>query len=281
MNPSEEIIPIHTEAVEEFYNLGIKQELKFFIDQVKQNPDKLAVGIRGNYINIYYRGGNLLRTKPKRKDYELFFDCKYCKNKADESNLKKLSSMETISDYKENFVLMMDEMDSWFEEHPKKEREYQQNLLMNNPEIIDIEYQIGKKMRLDMLMVVGDTLIIVENKYGIGAIGGNSGIKDHYEDMSSVFDDSKIFKEMEKSIYAISDAKFQLGLSSKRIEQGSIKKKEILFLLAGFNTRSQAVNNEIKAIKRKKYPARILYKDTSDCDVNWVEAQILFDDDKR
>ena len=175
---------------------------------------------------------------------------------------------------------MMKEMDTWFDVHPKKEREYQHNLLLNNPDIIDIEYQIGNKMRLDMLMVVDDTLIIVENKYGTGAIGGDSGIKAHYEDISSVFDDPEIYAEMEKTVYAISDAKHKLGLSSKVIEPGTIKNKAILFLLAGFNDKSMMVHNEVDAIKHRKYPTRILYNDISDYKIDWGKTQILFDSGK-
>lgn len=85
-------------------------------------------------------------------------------------------------------------MDSWLDVHPKKEREYQHNLLSQNPSIFDIEYQINYKaadgrtraMRLDMVMLVDDKMVIVENKYGEGVISGNAGLSKHYNDIRTV-----------------------------------------------------------------------------------------------
>jgi len=42
--------------------------------------DTLCLEIRENYINIYYRGGNILRITQNANDYIFEFDFNYCKH---------------------------------------------------------------------------------------------------------------------------------------------------------------------------------------------------------
>ena len=42
-------------------------ELAFFLKQVKDKKQQLTLEIRNGYINIYYRGGNLLRITTREK----------------------------------------------------------------------------------------------------------------------------------------------------------------------------------------------------------------------
>ncbi|PKM86491.1 MAG: hypothetical protein CVU87_12030, partial [Firmicutes bacterium HGW-Firmicutes-12] len=63
---------------------------KFIVD-LKEGPlrpvldsvlcdDTLCLEIRDNYINIYYRGGNMLRIAEKPSGYSVAFDIKYCEH---------------------------------------------------------------------------------------------------------------------------------------------------------------------------------------------------------
>lgn len=245
-------------------------ELSFFLKKIINEPDKYVLGIRKNYINIYYRGGNILRIIWHRGNkYTFEFDKKYCKNKADTTSYEILASMDNKSakDHINNFELMKKEMDSWFSEHPKAEREYQQRLLACNDSVIDIEYAIGRSMRLDMLMVIGNELVIVENKYGIGAIGGNAGIKKHYNDLVSVFDNDVIYSEIVQSVVNISSNLYELGLAKNKIDASSISSKKILFLLAGYNKKSSLLDNQVSEIKNRKYPADVLFMDVDEYEI--------------
>ena len=50
------------------------------LERVKQDHT-LMISIRRDYINIYYRGGNILRVKEQRKNsYRAFFDYNYNKS---------------------------------------------------------------------------------------------------------------------------------------------------------------------------------------------------------
>ena len=99
-------------------------ELSYFLTQVKNQRDKLCLEIRDGYINIYYKGGSLLKITQKRNGYSFFFDSKYCLHKENERNYSQLHSLDQNSaqDYIRNFNIMMEEMDSWLLEHPKAER---------------------------------------------------------------------------------------------------------------------------------------------------------------
>ncbi len=256
-------------------------ELAFFLKQVKSHRNELSLEVRNGYINIYYKGGNLLKIAQKSKGYSFHFDAKYCKHKGHSDNLALFENLKSndIESYKKHFDLMMQEMDVWFCEHPKKERDYQHQLLVNNPEIIDIEYQIGRCMRLDMLLFSGGKLYIVENKYGTGAIGGGAGISKHYSDICEVLNNPKLLEEIINSILHISEAKKALGLTDISIQKSDIKSVEILFLLANYNPRSQSLSNEVKKMNGS-VPASVLmtYKDEYKIDLTRSKDAFTYED---
>ncbi len=244
--------------------------LSFFLEQVKKNRQKLCLEVRKGkeyYINIYYRGGRLLKITQKNAGYCFCFNTKYCLHKSDESKYNLLNSLNQncIQNYIENFETMMLEMDSWLKEHPKAEREFQHKLLACNPQIIDIEYEPSKikktglklHMRLDMLMVNKDKLIIVENKFGIRSIAGDASIRKHYEDICQLLNTADVYDELIQSVENISKAKYELGLLENPIETIDKSKTEILFLLADFNDNSKLLERELSQINIT-YPINVL-----------------------
>jgi len=252
-------------------------ELQYFLDKVKNNRDTLSLEIRDGYINIYYKGGNLLKITQKKNGYSFHFDAKYCKHKDNEVNFEILNNLQRndIESYKKFFTLMMQEMDSWFEKHSKPERDYQHQLLVHNSEIVDIEYQVGKCMRLDMLYFVNNKLFVVENKYGTGAIGGGAGLSKHYIDICKVLNDSELLDEMLDSVCHISQAKKALGLRDSVIGRTDINSVEILFLLANYNQNSQSYSNELDKMDGS-VPASILMTASNQFKINLNEAENIF-----
>ncbi len=252
-------------------------ELAFFGNQIKSNRDILSLEVRNGYISIYYKGGSLLKITQKKRGYSFKFDAKYCKNKGDDSNFELLSSLRSddCDAYVRYFELMMREMDSWFESHPKPERDYQHQLLVNNPEIVDIEYQIGRRMRLDMLYYEDNKVIVVENKYGTGAIGGKAGISAHYADICEVLNNQDLLNEMLNSVCQISKVKKLLGLTDKEITRTDISKVEILFLLADYNRKSQSFANEI-AKMNGSVSASILMTSSDQVKIDLSQAKSVF-----
>ena len=252
-------------------------DLEYFLTEVKNNRNILSLEVRNGYINIYYKGGNLLKITRKSKGYSFHFDAKYCKHEGGNKSFELLNNLHSndIDGYKKHFHLMMKEMDAWFDEHPKEERDYQHRLLVNNPEIVDIEYQIGRRMRLDMLLFINGKLMIVENKFGTGAIGGNAGISKHYADICEVLNDSKLLEEMIDSACHISEAKKALGLTDTAIQKSDIKSVELLFLLANYNPRSQSLSNEVGKMNGS-VPASILTTTSKQTRIELSKARDIF-----
>lgn len=253
-------------------------ELTYFFEQVKADTESLCLAIRNNYINIYFRGGNLLKITQKRGGYSFHFDAKYCLNKGDDSSYDLLCSLSDTNTegYKKYFTLMMAEMESWLEKHPKPEREYQHKLIAFNPSVVDIEYQIGKKMRLDMLCVDNGRLCVVENKYGETTVGGVSGLSKHYEDICRLVADKDVFDEMKASVVNIIAAKKQLGLPTPATDFDCEKAPQVLFLFAKYNKKSQMINNELRKISCI-YPAKYIFLEKNDVVLDFNTAEDLFD----
>lgn len=221
--------------------------LKSFLDEVKTN-ESLWLGIRNGYINIYYRGGNVVRIKQKRAGYEMFFDIHYCDNKPYTRHRDKLQKIDysNPAEVYDAFPYMLEEMDSWFESHPKPERTFQHSLLKNNPQIIDIEYagktSDNRGFRMDMLAISDDGIIIVENKYGNKAIGGKAGLAKHHDDIIRILDDEQLKAELIESVKTIVANKTALGIFDTKVTKQQF---EILLLLADYKDKGKALQNEI------------------------------------
>lgn len=248
----------------------ISGRLKFFLKKVKENRELYALAIRENYINIYYRGGNLLKITQKRNGYHLHFDKRYCIGTTQHKLYDELNNAGKydIDFYINNFYNLQKSMDEWFALHRKKEREFQHKLLHANSCIVDIEYQVRqqiangevKSMRFDMLAVQNDKLLVIENKYGNGALTGSAGLSKHYNDICSVLCDEQLRSELLHSVQNIARTKYRLGLTEP-IVQIDKAKTEIIFLLANYNKNSRAIQIEVGKMPNR-LPAKVLFVDS-------------------
>ena len=88
----------------------------------------LDVEIREKFINIYYRGGNILRIiEIGISKYKFEYDKNYLPNPAPD-----LPSLISSSNWELYFPLMKQAMDFYFSKHRKEEREYQQLVVRDN-----------------------------------------------------------------------------------------------------------------------------------------------------
>ena len=193
-------------------------------------------------------------------------------------------------------------MDSWFACHPKPERLFQHHLIKNNQgqlTILDIEYagrtSADKKFRLDMLGIYkaddGCRLIVFENKFGGGAIGGAAGIAKHYDDIVDILSNPVSRKELIASVIHRTADKESLGLLRGPLDVKPDMAVEILFVMAGYNVRSQAIANEVGKMRaaevskmhasqagnmRASIPARIYFRYVGDTVIDYGRARELF-----
>jgi len=262
-------------------------ELAFFLNEAKTNP-AISLEIRGNYINLYYKGGSAVKISEISRGYSFQFDSKYCLNKNNDQNYHYLNSLKKrdTSQFIAAFPTIMNEMDSWFAAHPKPERDFQHNLIKQNqqdPIVLDIEYAGWKRdqrlFRLDMLALRKTTggyqLTIVENKFGAGAIGGKAGLKKHYDDISEILSSQKSRDELISSVISIAANKTALGLISAPLSRDDIKGHEVLFIFADFNAKSRLIVNEVKKISQT-IPASLIFMPASQTTIDYADTKDLF-----
>ena len=184
------------------------------------NKDKdLDVQIRKDYLNIYYKGGNIAKVNSEKSvEFDKFYfylDIKETPTKDirhDEIILNKLTSQRDIliskfkdGKYEDYFVNAKEIMDKWLNINPKPERMEQHQLSIENQynksdyTIIDLEYQVStlcdfacsyiskgkdksKKPRFDIIAINRQgKLCVIELKKGTGALSDTSGLKEHWD----------------------------------------------------------------------------------------------------
>jgi hypothetical protein len=175
------------------------------LQRVKQDHT-LMLSIRKDYINIYYRGGNILRIKEQHNEsYSAFFDNKYNKSGVPGFDLPNaIKSQHEARTWVDSFQDLKGIMDFYFSEHNKPEREFQQlvarennfSTIANQSEyfVSDIEFAdsaIGA--RFDILAVrwlvsqrkstSNCRPALIEMKYGDGVLSGNAGVLKHLQDI--------------------------------------------------------------------------------------------------
>ncbi len=181
----------------------------------------LSPFIRSGYVNIYYRGGNILRIKElSGVGYEFYFNPKYEETNSETAlpslarpnwsaleAVKIVKSVEDADVWLSQIPLLKQCMDMWFGQHPKDEREFQQVAArVNNSSkhtdyfIVDIEYTSSdtRELRADMLALFWPrtvearkagsgfkpVLTVVEVKIRDHALAGDAGLVDHVEKLS-------------------------------------------------------------------------------------------------
>ena len=188
---------------EKMYNSLLNGNLRKMLNVIVESGD-LDVQIRNNYLNIYYRGGNIAKVNSERS---VEFDENYFSGIDTDGKEEKRSIVEKFKkyDYKAYFETAKQVMNKWFKEHPNPERDEQHLLAVANKyaqsdyAIIDIEYQVSiqsefsctfiprnknnpKKPRFDIIAVnKRGQVAVIELKKGVGALENTSGLQEHLD----------------------------------------------------------------------------------------------------
>ncbi|MDO8804008.1 MAG: hypothetical protein Q7R35_06240 [Elusimicrobiota bacterium] len=263
---------------EEFIHDLMAGSLKPLYEEIRED-DTLDLQIRDNYLNIYYRGGSILKlTKVGNTAiYLTDFDANYLYEEE-----QPLIRHKCIEDEKSlyGWISLLPGlkrcMDKFFHRHPKNEREFAQNFVRENnrtkiivpgPDyfICDVEYSFtvpGAKGQFDAVAVKWDStavarknprglrLALIELKFGDGALAGKAGIEKHITDAEKFlanYDQSGFRAEM-KTVF---NQKRKLGyiLNRKDIESFSDEKPEYIFILANHDPASTAIKQVLSKIE--------------------------------
>ena len=94
----------------------------------------LMLAIRDSFINIYYRGGSILRvTEHSKGFYRTFFDSRYNKNEQDLPILPNtINDQGNAKKWVDSFPALKNVMDEFLTAFGKSEREFQQLVAREN-----------------------------------------------------------------------------------------------------------------------------------------------------
>jgi hypothetical protein len=237
----------------------------------------LMIAIRESYINIYYRGGNILRIQEQNKSfYRASFDKNYnFPGQELPDSPATITNKEDSDKWVSSFATRKNMMDEYFSKHSKPEREYQQVIARENNDstisneseyfISDIEFadsELGA--RFDLLGIRWLTsqrkngnkckAAFMEMKYGDGALEGTSGLLKHLQDFDTFISGNRyhdLLVTMESQFNQLDQLgllKFNKGTSNAKIKLDVKDRPEVIFILADHNPRS----TKLKTILRNE-----------------------------
>jgi len=230
----------------------------------------LCLEIREHYVNIYYRGGNIIRIEENQGAFRACFDRKYLnKDLTRVPDLpNNLNGPRDIEAWINAIPILKHEMDLWFGDHPKNEREFQQLMLRENNFgnsakstdyfICDIEYA-NYTGRFDLIAVHWPSsstgrknnrdlrLAFIEMKYLDNALAGAAGLDKHIEDINTFLSESANLGNIKKEMKSLFKQKLELGLinNQKSIESFSDDKPEFILALVNHDPESTILRKEL------------------------------------
>jgi len=239
-----------------------------------QKDSTLCLEIRENYINVYYRGGNLLRIEQKNDSCTVHFEKKYIREDFGKLPSSQLTAYNNVEAWIAIIPFLKNEMDLWFGRHPKNEREFQQLMVRENNFgnsakstdyfICDIEYtQPNTNWRFDLVAINWPStpsarknnknlrLSFIEMKYLDHALTEkNTGINKHIRDMNGFLELPSNLLNIKNEMKTLFNQKLELGLidNKKPIESFGDQKPEYIFVFANHDPESNILKREMKKL---------------------------------
>ena len=240
----------------------------------------LMLAIRDGYINIYYRGGNILRVTEQEGFYETFFDIQYSSvqnvARSEDDIRNQADAQKLVGDLPDRKIIM----DKYFAAKGKAEREFQQLVARENNNssisgkseyfVSDIEITIPHLARFDMMAIRwlakdrknGNKCraTLIEMKYGDGSLGGDAGLLKHLKDMDTFISNTEkyadLLQTMESQFNQLDELgllNFNKGTSNVRVKLDPYNKPEVVFIIANHNPRSSKLKTILNNREIDKY----------------------------
>lgn len=215
---------------------GISEE---FADEFKncdlyslyeQHKDELFIGVRNNYLNLYYNCDSIAKITRSRGKISCEINRYYLKGVLDDSIVKNKGTEKVTPDY---IVKNYDTIKSNSNKRKNYEKKAQSKLvLLNNANnesnwfCIDVEYirqykniiereKANLNGRVDIIALFKSKphkVALIELKYGKGSIGGESGIFKHVEDFAKFKQKGFFESHLREEIIDIIKSQVDLGI---------------------------------------------------------------------
>jgi hypothetical protein len=254
--------------------------------EIVQKDHTLDLQIRHNQMHIYYRGGKIMDIKPNNpQDYDCKFDYHYFLDKYDQrKTVFKILLAPLTRNFRAFIPLAKQVMDTYFaKKKMSEEREFQQLIVRTNNYsgianatdyyIVDIEYAKsydGLKSRFDLVALEWKSesskrsskskykphLMIIEMKYGEGALSGRAGLNKHYDDITKFISNDTLKHDFISEMECLFLQKIKLGLipSLTRLHELEDPVKfadtiDVAYLISDHDPASKRLNRELQQLK--------------------------------
>jgi len=252
-----------------------------------QADTALDLEIRKNSLNVYYRGGSLVKVTAMKREpraYTFTFNKRYEWGEYKGTLLLPDETVSSIDDTRRwvaSISSIKDTMDLWFGEHPKDERALQQMVVWENNDspwanstdwfIIDIEYDNHQGARFDLVGLQWEStssarklskaylprLAIFEMKAGDGALTGESGIETHLEQLRRFLSDRQQVQEFKTEMLTVFRQKRELHLirrlrSNKNPVEAFDAGIDVILLVVGHDPASRTLADILQEVHRTK-----------------------------
>lgn len=211
--------------------------------------DELFIGVRNNYLNLYYNCDSIAKIEYKKRDGKI--DCEIDKYYLDGNHYNSKEKRSKIE--QKEICRQYEVIKKYSNDKATPEKKAQSKLvLLNNENIksnwfcIDVEYvksfndKAEKKEadfngRFDIIALSKmkpHKVALIELKYGSGALGGTSGIYKHVEDFSKFCEKGYFERQLRQEIIEIvkSLKEFGIAVPFETPEKSDILTPEFYFI---------------------------------------------------
>ncbi|CAN5547931.1 hypothetical protein BH09GEM1_BH09GEM1_09500 [soil metagenome] len=213
--------------------LELKTGLLAPIRERVKSDQSLCLELRDNRINVYFRGGNLMRVSLESAGYIATFDSNYFGGGVGPELPATLATAADVASWLLAYPFLKDAMDLHLGNYSKNEREFQQLLVRDNNfggtarasdyYICDIEYAnahgrfdfVGvhwPSTAVDRKKSGGRRLVLGEVKCGDGALDGEAGVRRHVEKVNDYLANPATIEALKAEMVTVFNQKASLGL---------------------------------------------------------------------
>ena len=262
----------------EFLSALKEGELSCLLKLVKDDSS-LCLELRGDYINVYYRGGSLMKVAHGSSGSSFDFDEKYGAKRPEAT-----AGVDAWLDAVPHLKHAMDQHE--VRSKSRSEREAQQLLLRENNfgrgarstdyYICDIEYRAEQgqfdmvgvhwpSTRTDRKEAKGRRLVFIEVKYGKDALDNVAGVVSHIEDISNFLSEPKRVQSFKKDMVEVFNQKLDLGLidCGKPLESFGEKCPLILLVLINQDPDASTLRSVLQELPESPKNAEVLVANSS------------------